>query len=60
MFLIITACLLSQPTECKDHYIQIFEEINEQQCMAQAMVTVAKWTGDHYEWTPKGWKCSKV
>lgn len=54
--LIISTCLISEPTNCRDVEL-IYEEMNPMQCMWGAQPEIAKWMEAHPKWTLKKWKC---
>jgi hypothetical protein len=53
--LIIVACLLASPAECRDHIVTDVGSVPT--CQFSSMLTVAKWAGDHPRWQVKRFQC---
>jgi len=56
--LVFAACLIEQPSQCKEVYLN-FEgaSVTPQQCMMSGQLEMAKWIGDHPNWWIKKWRC---
>jgi hypothetical protein len=55
--IIVTVCAVSQPSHCEDKHLQFAAEISPQQCVMTAQPYIAKWIGEHPQWTPVRWRC---
>lgn len=55
---VIQACLIADPSQCKDHRFPLNEEYDQTSCMMQAPPYIAKWADDHPGWTVKSWRCA--
>jgi hypothetical protein len=53
--LIIIACLVAQPTQCRPHIVPA--EGSARQCMRTALPVVAAWAGRHPEWRIARFDC---
>jgi hypothetical protein len=61
--LALTACLLGDPTRCRDHKITIHDEnVGMLTCMMVSHQIIAKWATEHpgfvENWYVKKWACS--
>ncbi len=54
---ILSACLLSEPSVCREHRILLSSEISAIGCMITAMPHVARWTEQHPSWRVVRWQC---
>ena len=67
--LVVAVCLIDQPSQCKDVYLN-FESpgmsegtmsqgasVTPQQCMMNGQMEMAKWIGEHPNWQIKKWRC---
>lgn len=55
--IVLWTCLVSNPTECRDHKIPLLSGISATQCMMRAPPHVAKWSEDHPQWHIVRWQC---
>jgi hypothetical protein len=60
--IVFSMCLLSQPTQCKEVYIQIASEFGRSlqapyNCLRQGQIEGQKWIERHPEWRIERWKC---
>lgn len=56
--LIISACLVTAPWECKDFQETFIEEhLTPMRCVMQAMPELAKWKEGHPGWEITKYKC---
>lgn len=59
--LLMTVCLLSDPSRCKDVPLTYSaEHLTPMQCMMGAQPEIAKWIDSHPKWTLKRWTCQKA
>lgn len=59
--LAILACLLDNPTKCKDvSLLYMAESVTPMQCMAASQAEIAKWTLYHPRWFAKKWTCRRA
>jgi hypothetical protein len=58
MFVILSVCLLSSPTTCKEERIQQSAEQRPPiACLVEGQSTVAQWGSAHPQWHIDKWKC---
>jgi hypothetical protein len=57
--LFLSVCLISDPGKCKEEKINMAEETTFNQCMGD-QVDIAKWIGDHPNFTIQKWTCKPV
>ena len=58
MFVILSVCLLSSPTTCKEERIQQSTEVRPPiACLVEGQSTVAQWGSTHPQWHIDKWKC---
>lgn len=56
--LIVTACLLSAPGECQDHYLTLpVRGMHPGQCMYSSVPKVSAWQVLHRNWIVQSWRC---
>jgi hypothetical protein len=56
--LVVAVCMVDEPSRCKDVYLNFeAESVTAQQCMSFGQMEMAKWIGDHPNWTIKKWHC---
>jgi hypothetical protein len=55
--IILSACLVSDPTTCKDYKIPLDESVDPTRCAMQAAPHFAKWADEHPGWVIKKWQC---
>ena len=59
--LVVTACLLTAPTECRDHRLMIAPEgMTQSQCYSMSIPQLAQWKSTHERWRIKSWRCEPV
>ena len=56
--LILTVCMLSDPTSCREERLTYESRGSLAQCMMLSTPYVAQWAGEHPKWTVKSWTCS--
>jgi hypothetical protein len=58
MFVILSVCLFSSPTTCREERIQqSVEQRSPQACLIQGQSTVAEWGATHPQWHVTKWMC---
>ena len=60
--IVLAVCLLVQPTQCNDIYIQVVSEYGESlqvpfNCMKQGQIEAAKWIESHPNRRVDRWTC---
>ncbi len=56
--LILTVCMLSDPTTCREERLTYESRGSLAQCMMLSTPYVAQWAGEHPKWTVKSWTCN--
>ena len=54
---ILSTCLVTDPTICREYSIPLSSEISAIQCMMTAMPHVAQWSAEHPHWRIVRWQC---
>ena len=60
MAIILSACLLSDPSVCRDYKIQIQEDVDAVTCALYAAPYFVPWSDEHPGWQIKRWHCGPV
>jgi hypothetical protein len=55
--IIISTCLISDPSVCRDQTIPLDSEISPARCMMTAPPHVAQWNEEHPQWRVMRWQC---
>lgn len=56
--LVVAVCMIDQPSDCKDVYLNFeAESVTPQQCMMYGQAEMAKWVGEHPNYVIKKWRC---
>lgn len=56
--LVVSVCMIDQPSRCKDVRLNFeAETVTANQCMMYGQFEMAKWAGDHPNWTIQKWHC---
>jgi hypothetical protein len=55
--LVLTVCLLANPTECRTEHLHFESRGSPTQCMFLAPPEIAKWTEEHPAFKVVRWKC---
>ena len=59
MELIVVACLLSIPDECREHRLRLtLEGLDAAQCMYSSIPRIARWQGMHRKWKVRSGYCA--
>jgi hypothetical protein len=54
---ILSTCLLYEPSVCREHRIVLSSEVSAIRCMVSAMPHVAQWAEEHPTWRVVRWQC---
>ncbi|GJD89111.1 hypothetical protein BHAOGJBA_2637 [Methylobacterium hispanicum] len=58
MFILLSICLLAQPSTCKEDKIDLsFEARSPFVCLRNAQSALATWQESHPEWHVARWRC---
>jgi hypothetical protein len=62
LILLITACMVSDPSQCKVFRTNIYDEdIPLDKCVSMSMVTeLPKWQGENPNWRITKWTCGRI
>ncbi len=55
--IILSACLVSDPAECRDFKIPVDFRMPAKNCTMAAAPGCARWGNEHPQWQIKRWKC---
>ena len=55
--IILSACLVSDPNQCRDFKIPLDVSMDAQSCTMAAPPYFAKWAEEHPLWQIRRWKC---
>jgi len=58
--IIISTCLVSDPSVCRDQTIPLSSEISAVRCMMTAPPHVAQWSEAHPQWRVVRWQCRRA
>ena len=59
MLMLLSVCLIAEPSRCYEERIPVsYENPNPFVCLRNSQATLAKWQGDHPDWTIKKWRCA--
>ena len=58
--IIISACMVNDPSVCRDYKIQIEEAMDATQCAMHAAPYFVPWADEHPGWEIKRWHCGSV
>lgn len=59
--LLVSVCLLSDPTRCKDvSLVYSDENLTPMQCLMGAQPEIAKWIEAHPQWALRRWTCQRA
>lgn len=56
--LVLTVCLLVNPSDCRNEHLLFESRGSLFQCMMLAPTTIARWSGDHPAVKIIRWKCA--
>ena len=55
--IIISACLISDPSVCKDYKIPLMMDVDSRLCLMHAPPHFGKWSNEHPGWRITKWRC---
>jgi hypothetical protein len=56
--LVVAVCMVDQPSRCRDVTLNFEgESVSAEQCMTNGQIEMAKWAGEHPNWTIQKWHC---
>jgi hypothetical protein len=55
--IVLTTCLVTDPSVCRDQTIPLTSEISAVRCMMTAPPHVARWSVEHPQWRVVRWRC---
>lgn len=55
--IILSACLVSDPGQCRDHRLPADNIVDPTRCVMYAQPYVAKWADEHPDWEVKKYAC---
>jgi len=59
--LVISVCLVNDPSRCKEVRLNFAEEnVTPQQCMMGSQLEIAKWIEFHPDWQVSKWSCARA
>ncbi|MGL4397172.1 MAG: hypothetical protein ACRCS9_11580 [Hyphomicrobium sp.] len=58
--IILSACMIDNPTVCKDYKITMDEASDQTSCAVYAAPYFIPWTEEHPGWQIKKWRCAPV
>jgi hypothetical protein len=58
--ILLTACLIGEPTTCRDDKIALLPGVSLTQCLMTALPQLAKWSEEHPGWHVERWQCGNA
>jgi hypothetical protein len=55
--IVLSACLISNPNQCRDFKIPLDVNMDALQCAMAAPPYFAQWVEEHPKWQIRRWKC---
>ena len=55
--IVLSACLVANPGQCKDFKIPLDVDMDAMQCAMAAPPYFAQWVEEHPQWQIRRWKC---
>jgi hypothetical protein len=55
--IVMMVCRLAQPEMCEEQHIPFAFQGSLQQCTFSAQIYIARWAGEHPQWTVKSFHC---
>ncbi|CAN1724954.1 conserved protein of unknown function [Hyphomicrobium sp. 1Nfss2.1] len=56
--IVISACLVSNPSVCKDYRVPLAYDVDSQRCLFEAQPHLPRWAEAHPTWQIKKWRCA--
>jgi hypothetical protein len=57
LVLVLSTCLFSDPSVCRDHRIPLSSGISATECMMRSPPHIAQWSEEHPQWRIVRWQC---
>lgn len=58
MIIVLSACLIAEPSTCKDFKVPLDGDMDTTQCAMSAPPFFARWSEEHPAWRVKKWRCT--
>jgi hypothetical protein len=59
--LVMSVCMISEPTRCKDVRLNFAEQsVTPHECMFNGQIEIAKWSETHPDWQVAKWGCARA
>jgi len=58
--ILLTACLIGEPSTCRDDKIALHPGISLTQCLMTAPPHLAQWSQEHPGWHVERWQCGNA
>lgn len=59
MLILLSVCLLSNPTSCHEERLNFsFERVSAMGCMVHSQAVIAEWQQGHPAWQVQRWRCA--
>jgi hypothetical protein len=58
--ILLTACLIGEPTTCRDDKITLLPGVSLTRCLMTAPPHLAKWSEEHPGWHVERWQCGNA
>lgn len=55
--IVLSACLISDASVCREHRIPLTADVSAMQCVMTAQLQLARWSEEHPHWRIVRWKC---
>ncbi|MFA5900245.1 MAG: hypothetical protein WC829_14165 [Hyphomicrobium sp.] len=55
--IVISACLLNNPSVCQDYRVPLAYNVDPNGCMFRAQPHLPRWAEQHPKWQIKKWRC---
>lgn len=57
LYIVVTACLLSNPSDCAERHIPVYADVSLMGCMMGAQGEIARWRELHADLRVARWRC---
>jgi len=58
--IVISACLIANPRDCREHHVPFMSDIDPAQCVQYAQPHAAEWASENPGWEIKRWRCTRA
>jgi len=58
--ILLTACLIGEPSTCREHKIALHPGVSLTQCLMTAPPHLAQWSQEHPGWHVERWQCGNA